>query len=184
MCGPVFGPPCSHRTLLFCLHGLLYCVVFWREYSVKVRLFEQHPVWYAELHSTGSSVENRPQLRSRFLVSWMHCVSICDNNYYTTHYYTRLTALFLGLPRWAGTRKVNLSGFYWSKRQWVAVASAGRMQVCTSLQTDNHASTPPLSFLQTGCPSCCPANSVKALKACTWQWYLKLTPPPSTATLT
>ena len=38
------------------------------------------------------------------------------------------------------------------------------MQVCTSLQTDNHASTPPLSFLQAGCPSCCPTNSVKALK--------------------
>jgi len=35
------------------------------------------------------------------------------------------------------------------------------MQVCTSLQTDNHASTPPLSFLQTRCPT----NSVKALKA-------------------
>ena len=41
----------------------------------------------------------------------------------------------------------------------------GRMQVCTLLQTDNHASTPPLSFLQAGCPSCCPTNSVKALKA-------------------
>ena len=39
------------------------------------------------------------------------------------------------------------------------------LQVCTSLQTDNHASTPPLSFLQAGCPSCCPTNSVKALKA-------------------
>jgi len=39
------------------------------------------------------------------------------------------------------------------------------MQVCTSLQTDNHTSTPPLSFLQAGCPSCCPTNSVKALKA-------------------
>ena len=26
------------------------------------------------------------------------------------------------------------------------------MQVCTSLQADNHASTPPLSFLQAGCP--------------------------------
>jgi len=39
------------------------------------------------------------------------------------------------------------------------------MQACTLLQTDNHASTPPLSFLQAGCPSCCPANSVKALKA-------------------
>jgi len=39
------------------------------------------------------------------------------------------------------------------------------MQVCISLQTDNHASTPPLSFLQAGCPSCHPTNSVKALKA-------------------
>jgi len=41
----------------------------------------------------------------------------------------------------------------------------GRMQVCTPLQTDNHASNPPLSFLQAGCPSCHPTNSVKALKA-------------------
>ena len=41
----------------------------------------------------------------------------------------------------------------------------GRMQVCSSLQTDNHASTPPLCFLQAGCPSCRPTNSVKALKA-------------------
>jgi len=39
------------------------------------------------------------------------------------------------------------------------------MQVCTSLQTDNHASIPPLSFLQDGCPSWRPTNSVKALKA-------------------
>jgi len=39
------------------------------------------------------------------------------------------------------------------------------MQVCTLLQTDNHASTPPLSFLQAGCPSCHQTNSVKALKA-------------------
>jgi len=29
----------------------------------------------------------------------------------------------------------------------------------------NHASTPPLSFLQAGCPSCRPTNSIKALKA-------------------
>ena len=41
----------------------------------------------------------------------------------------------------------------------------GHMQVCTSLQTDNHASTRPLSSLQAGCPSCRPTNSVKALKA-------------------
>ena len=41
----------------------------------------------------------------------------------------------------------------------------GHMQVCTSLQTDNHASAPPLCFLQARCPSCRPTNSVKALKA-------------------
>jgi len=43
--------------------------------------------------------------------------------------------------------------------------SLGHMQVCTSLQTDNHASTPQLSFFTGGCPSCHPTNSVKALKA-------------------
>jgi len=39
------------------------------------------------------------------------------------------------------------------------------MQVCTLLQTDNHTSTSPISFLQAGCPSRHPTNSVKALKA-------------------
>ena len=39
-----------------------------------------------------------------------------------THTHTRLTALFPGLPRWAGTRKVKP---IWSKRQWEAVVSAG-----------------------------------------------------------
>ena len=38
---------------------------------------------------------------------------------------THLTALCPGLHGWASTRKVNQSGFYWSKRQWVAVKSAG-----------------------------------------------------------
>jgi len=48
----------------------------------------------------------------------------------------------------------------------VAAASAGPYaKLCTSLQTDNHASIPPLSFLQAKCPSCHPTNSVKALKA-------------------
>jgi len=49
-----------------------------------------------------------------------------------------------------------------SEWQWHQL---GHMQVCTSLNTDNHTSTPPLSFLQAGCPSCHPTNSAKALKA-------------------
>jgi len=49
-----------------------------------------------------------------------------------------------------------------SEWQWHLL---GHMQVCTSLQTDNYASIPPLIFLQARCPSCRPTNSVKALKA-------------------
>jgi len=49
-----------------------------------------------------------------------------------------------------------------SEWQWHQL---GHMQVCTVSQTDNHASTPPLSFLLAGCPFCRPTNSVKALKA-------------------
>jgi len=49
-----------------------------------------------------------------------------------------------------------------SEWQWNQL---GHMQLCSLLQTDNHTSTPPLCFLQAGCPSCRPTNSVKALKA-------------------
>jgi len=49
-----------------------------------------------------------------------------------------------------------------SEWQWHQL---GHMQVCTLLQTDNHTSTPAVSFLQAGCPSCRQTNSIKALKA-------------------
>ena len=48
-----------------------------------------------------------------------------------------------------------------SEWQWHQL---GHIQVCTSLKTDNHTSTPPLSFLQAGCPSCRPTNSVTEIK--------------------
>jgi len=49
-----------------------------------------------------------------------------------------------------------------SEWQWHQL---GHKQVSTLLQTDKHASTPPLSFLQAGCPSFRPTNSIKALIA-------------------
>jgi len=61
-----------------------------------------------------------------------------------------------------GKTNLDFTGARDSDWQWHQL---GRMQVCTSLQTDNHASTPPLSFLQAGCPSYRPTNSIKALKA-------------------
>ena len=69
---------------------------------------------------------------------------------------TRVSQYQKGKPIWILPKQE-------SEWQWHQL---GHMQVCTSLQTDNHASTPPLVFLQAGCPSCRPTNSVKALKAC------------------
>jgi len=46
----------------------------------------------------------------------------------------------------------------------VAVASAGPYANLHLDQTHNHASIPPLNFLQAGCPSCHPTNSIKPLK--------------------
>ena len=61
-----------------------------------------------------------------------------------------------------GKTNLDFTEARYSEWQWHQL---GHMQVCTSLQTDNHTSTPPLCFLQAGCPSCRPTNSVKALKA-------------------
>ena len=47
-----------------------------------------------------------------------------------------------------------------SEWQWHQL---GHMQVCTLLQTPHQ--HPTTQFLQAGCPSCCPKNSVKGLKA-------------------
>jgi len=66
---------------------------------------------------------------------------------------------YLGKPvpeRW------NQSGFTGARdREWQWY-QLGHMQICTSPQTDNHTSTPPLSFLLARCPSCHPNNSIKA----------------------
>jgi len=82
-----------------------------------------------------------------------------DNN---THTYTRLTALCPGLPRYQkGKTNLDITEARDSEWQWHQL---GHMQICTSLQTNNRASIPPLSFVQARCPSCRPTNSVKALQ--------------------
>ena len=80
--------------------------------------------------------------------------------------YTHLMALFSGTTRVSRYQKgkANLDFTEAREREW-QWHQLGHVQVCTSLQTDNYASTPPLSFLQAGCPSCRPTNSVKALMA-------------------
>jgi len=41
------------------------------------------------------------------------------------------SGFYLGLPGWASTRKVKPIWIYWSKRQWVAVVSAGSYAMLT-----------------------------------------------------
>jgi len=67
--------------------------------------------------------------------------------FHYTHTYTRLTALSPGLPGESryqkGKTNLDFTEATDSEWQWHQL---GHMQVCISLQTDNHASTPPLSF--------------------------------------
>jgi len=55
-----------------------------------------------------------------------------------------------------------------SEWQWHQL---GHMQVCTSLHTDDHTSTPSLNFFTGRMPSCSQTNGIKALKASTKSAY-------------
>ena len=88
---------------------------------------------------------------------------------HTTHTHThthQFNGFFSGTTQVSRYQKVKTNLDFTeagdSEWQWHQL---GHMQVCILLQTDNHASTPTRKFLQAGCPSCRPTNSVKALKA-------------------
>ena len=82
------------------------------------------------------------------------------------HTHTRLTALFPELPGSAGTRKVKP---IWILLKQETVSGSGiSWAICISAPRSRQTTTPTPHrsvFLQAGCPSCCPTNSVKALKA-------------------
>jgi len=68
-----------------------------------------------------------------------------------------LTALFRDYPK--GKTNLDFTEARDSEWQWHQL---GYMQVCTSLQSDNHASTPPLSFFYK--PDALPAAQPTASK--------------------
>ena len=83
-----------------------------------------------------------------------------------THTHTRLTALCPGLPGWAGTRKVEPIWILLKQEtvigsgiSWAIGKSAPRYRQITT-PASHHS-----GFLQAGCPSCRPTDSVKALNA-------------------
>ena len=102
-----------------------------------------------------------------------HChsntiINVLRKHLFNTHTHTRLTALCPGLPRWASTRKVKP---IWILLKQETVSGSGiRWAICKSEHRSRQITTPAPHhsvFLQAGCPSCRPTNSVKALKAST-----------------
>jgi len=74
-------------------------------------------------------------------------------------------ALFAGLPRWVSTRKVKP---IWILPKQETVSGSGiSWAICKRAPRSTQITMPALhhsGFLQAGCPSCRPTNSVKALK--------------------
>ena len=154
---------------MLALYLLLSCV------CLSVCLFVCHkPVLYR------NELTNRADFRhGGFLLPITHRVLEKFGDFQNIGY-------FLPVPTLLHTFNCPLSGTTWVSRyqkgktnldfteardsewQWNPLC---RMKVCTSFQTDNHASTPPLNFLQARCPSCGPTNSVKALKTASFFWY-------------
>ena len=97
------------------------------------------------------------------VVNW-RCQLTQVDLYSHTHIHTRLTALWPGLPRWAGTRKVK--PIWILLKQEIVSGSDISWAICKSALCSRQIATPAPQhsfFLQTGCPSCRPTNSIKAL---------------------
>ena len=103
-----------------------------------------------------------------------HCMTLHENMTSSTkqelhHYYycyNCFSTLCPGLSGWVGTRRINHSGFCWSRHDGVAVASAEPYASYLHFAPENnHASTSSVRFLRAGCSSWHPTNIVKALKA-------------------
>jgi len=115
----------------------------------------------------NSSHNNKYIERWRKLWDWLRN-DILENQAFSTVTHTHTHPFNGPLPgttrmSWYQKGKTNLDFTEARVSQW-HWHQLSHMQVCTLLQRNNHASTPPLSFLQARCPSCRQTNNVKALK--------------------
>ena len=78
------------------------------------------------IHSKSSNIWKWKLTAYQLCFIWKLTINIVNIHTHTHPF----NGPFPGLPRWAGTRKVKPIWIYWTKRQWVAVESAGP---CASL---------------------------------------------------
>ena len=123
---------------LHCSFGKVWIVCIWSGRShalLKPRMVSS--LWYY----VTLVVRERKPLN-------LHCRCTFKTTIYSdTHTLTHLTGPFSGTTQVSryqkGKTNLDFTEATDSEWQWHQL---GHMQVCTSLQTDNHASTPPLSF--------------------------------------
>jgi len=136
------------------------------------------------LHTPTSHQQSRRDIVNCAVIYWHHLISVkclaklIQKTSYTDPFNGSLSGTTQVSRYQKGKTNLDFTEARDSGWQWHQL---GHMQVCTSLQTNNHASTPPLRFLQAGCPSCRPTNSVKALNGSKkhykhwqiWQMYFR-----------
>ena len=174
----------------------LYCVCVWFSGNSSFAVSTKHLSHLLIFRKSRWKIRQSPVLRfavhSQAMVGWICCYAkehwwsqgyfphslriwflqcrwmevYCWGGIIFVSTHTRLTALCLGLPGWAGTRKVKpiwillkqetVSG---SCISWAVCKSAPRSRQIT-MPAPHHS-----VFLPSGCPSCHRTNSVVALKA-------------------
>ena len=109
---------------------------------------------------------------SRPSISRQACNTVCDNaidngNVYRTHKHP-FNGSFTGTNRISWYRTGKVKPLYIVLKQQTTSGSGISWAICTSASSSRLKIMPAphhSSFLQAGCPSCHPNNSVKALKA-------------------
>ena len=118
--------------------------------STTVRVYSRCP----RLYMINTIACRKPQ-------TWV-LTHVCSRICYTHPF----NGPFLRLPGWAGTRKVK--PIWILLKQETVSGSGSSWAICKSAPRSRQITTPAPQhsvFLQARCPSCCPTNSVKALKA-------------------
>jgi len=153
-----WSPALDHNEA-YTYHTTPYLEFFWT--LSLLDKFRQSLIFHnLETHKTHQLTVNSPfsiQANMTLHVSCLSPVQVC--HCYNAHPFNGPLSGTTTVSRYQkGKTNLDFTVARDSEWQWHQL---GHMQVCTSLQTDNHASTAPISFLQARCPT----NSVKALKA-------------------
>ena len=146
------------------LHGSAEKLKHWRQNIESTKHFTQGSI-VMQWRRGGMFNANSCTWQPHYLRDNVFNKSInkCTHTHTHTHSFNSPFSVTTQVSRYQkGKTNVDFTETRDSEWQWHQL---GHMQVSSLLQTDNHANTSLLSFLQAGCPSCHPTNSVKALKA-------------------